>query len=259
VARPKHNLPASARRMQIIDRERRTARGIFVFSGADRPLTFTTCGASPGSIPFTIEPGVNEIHDMFGVPRKVAVQMRKERRFDERDIDRAPKTELIVSAMDIASHAETKLSTRGVVILTGTDTKEDEKRKRIAVKTWIAARVAEEREVIDNYHTKVRRFRADVRNAGKDDPLMNDREIEAESWLSKHDIGQLEHVKTLRCRFKPCGFHTENQDDMASHLEARHRDQILSEARAAAASRKRGGGETDPDSKATDPAAAPAS
>jgi hypothetical protein len=218
----------SRRRLQSISRIRESAGSITVFNGGDEPAilihdamryTFPPSGywMGPGDDEPREYDGTLAVKDVYGV----ATETMREARKDKKDLKNLPREALIVRAVEIAQHAELKLRSRGIVVLTG-DPEQDAPLKKEAKNAYVAWRLDRARRADLTYRQRSAAFFNDPRNAGQVPPTKTPFEIAEQMWLDEYMDGNVGGRKYV-CKFR-CGFEHDDVAIYTRHLRVAHRD-----------------------------------
>jgi hypothetical protein len=219
----RESLRKSSRTLKSIHRARQATAAISVWNASDEAQTVRFKG-----MPYTFQPGLTEVKDLYGFPRDVEAEARK----NKRELTDAQRTWLIATAVEIVTHAETRLSRRGVGVVTGNAAEDAEMKKQLH-RVWMVTKSGECRQVREGYNRRTLAFSQNPQNLGKQPPPMNERELVAEKWLNRAEGGVFE-TKQYVCPFA-CGFHDDDKADFDLHIRVAHPGQAAPAAAVAQA------------------------
>ncbi len=176
--------------------------------------------------------GVLKVYDVYGIDPKQAknarIAVKTARRAGEsveNALEQFPKR-LQIGSLDIVDHAIKKLANRGVTVLTGV-TSEDEQLKKAAQEAWVAFRRKECEGILQRYDARKAAFYAQPRNADQPPPPMTEAETAAFVWLADYRMGLTSGAGKLRCKADArCPFMHNDADVMERHYQAWHQNYV---------------------------------
>lgn len=172
--------------------------------------------------------GTLKVYDVYGIDPKQAkaarIAVKNARRAGEdvgNTLEQFPKR-LQIGSLDIVDHAVKKLAARGVTVLTGVPS-EDEQLKKAAVAAWVQYRKKECEGILQRYDARKAAFYAQPRNSDQPPPPMTEGETAAYVWLTNHRLGVTSGGGKIRCAAdRQCPFMHSEAAEMAKHYMIWH-------------------------------------
>lgn len=171
--------------------------------------------------------GTLKVYDVYGIDPRQAKRAREEVKRarkegqPEAEVMATFQRRVVVSSIDIVSHAVKKLAVRGVVALTG-DAEIDAQLRDAAQIAWTEFRRNEAEKALERYDAKKAVFYSQPRNADQPPPPMTPREQEAFVWLADYRLGLTSNTNNYVCPESQCPFQHADEDVMTQHILAFH-------------------------------------